>query len=73
MPFVGDGSTVNYANTTSGYAQGVRALYGVGGLGVRVRGPGVVPPPTPVSHIITETGTLTIDTENSEQFITESS
>ena len=70
MPFIGDGSVVDYANTTSGQAQGVRAFYGVGGLHVRVRGLGLPPAP---SHIITETGTLIIDTENSEQFITESS
>ena len=70
MPFIGGATVVNYANTTSGEAQGVRALYGVGGLHVRVRG---IATPIAPSHIITETGTLIINTESSEQFITENS
>ena len=70
MPFIGDGSVADYTNTTSGQAQSVVALNGVGGLHVRVRGDGL---PPAASHIITETGTQIIDTENSEQFITENS
>ena len=68
--FVGDGSVVDYVNTTTGEAQGVRALYGVGGLHVRVNYAGL--PPT-TDHIITETTSQIIDTESSEQFITENS
>ena len=68
--FIGGNNVANYANTTSGEAQYVRALFGLGGNHVRVRG--LSTPPIP-SHIITETTTQIIDTELSEQFITESS
>ena len=68
--FIGDGSVVDYVNTTSGEAQGVRALNGVGGLHVRVRYNGL---PPSVDHIITETTSEIISTESSEEFITETS
>ena len=66
--FIGDGSVVDYVNTTSGEAQGVRAFNGVGGLHVRVRYNGL---PPAISHIITETTSEIISTESSEEFITE--
>jgi hypothetical protein len=31
---IGTAQVINYVNTTSGEAQGVRALFGVGGVGV---------------------------------------
>lgn len=68
--FIGGLAVSDYANITSGQAQGVRALYGMGGLGVRVGRNGL---PPVISHIITETTTEIINTENSQQFITESS
>lgn len=68
--FIGGNEVVNYANTTTGEAQQVRALFGVGGRYTRVRG--TATPPL-ASHIITETTNQIIDTESSEQFITESS
>lgn len=66
--FIGGNSLANYANTTSGEAQYVSAFFGLGGNHVRVRG--IATPPLP-SHIITETTAQIIDTEISEQFITE--
>ena len=66
--FIGGNNVANYANTTSGEAQYTRALFGIGGDHVRVSG--IATPPIP-SHIITETTTQIIDTETSEQFITE--
>ena len=66
--FIGGNNVANYANTTSGEAQHVNAFFGLGGNHVRVRG--IATPPLP-SHIITETTNQIIDTESSEQFITE--
>jgi hypothetical protein len=68
---VGTAQVINYVNTTSGEAQGVRALYGIGGAGVRVAH--TANPPV-ISHIITETTTQIFLTETTnQQFITESS
>lgn len=66
--FIGGNQVANYVNTTSGEAQHVRAFFGVGGLHTRVRG---LSTPPVASHIITETTNQIIDTESSEQFITE--
>ena len=68
---LGTAQVVNYVNTTSAEAQGVRALFGVGGLGVRVAH--TANPPV-IQHIITETTTEIFLTETTNQeFITESS
>lgn len=68
---VGTAQVINYVNTTSAEAQGVRALYGIGGAGVRVAH--TANPPV-ISHIITETTTAILFTETTnQQFITESS
>jgi hypothetical protein len=66
--FIGGNNVANYVNTTSGEAQYVRALFGLGGNHVRVRG---LNAPAFPSHIITETTDQIIDSESSEQFITE--
>lgn len=68
---IGTVDVINYVNTTSGEAQGVRALYGVGGAGVRVAH---TIDPQPIDHIITETTTEILFTETTnKQFITETS
>jgi predicted ThiF/HesA family dinucleotide-utilizing enzyme len=68
---IGTAQVINYVNTTSAEAQGVRAFYGIGGAGVRVAH--TANPPV-ISHIITETGTDIFLTETDDQlFITESS
>jgi len=69
--FVGDSSVVDYVNTTSGEAQGVRAFYGVAGAGVSNNYGGL---PPEIDHIITETTTEILFTETTnKEFITESS
>lgn len=68
---VGTAQVINYVNTTSAEAQGVRALFGIGGAGVRVAH--TANPPV-IDHIITETTTEILLTETTNQeFITESS
>lgn len=67
---VGTAQVINYVNTTSAEAQGVRAFYGVAGNHVVVRHTN---DPLPISHLITETGTNILFTETTDkQFITES-
>jgi hypothetical protein len=68
---VGTAQVINYVNTTSSEAQGVRALFGIGGAGIVAEH--TANPPV-ISHIITETTTQILFTETtSEQLITESS
>ena len=68
---IGTAQVIDYVNTTSGAAQGVRALYGVGGAGIRVAHGSS---PTPIDHIITETTTAILFTETtSKELITETS
>jgi hypothetical protein len=66
MP-IGSSGVTDYANTTSGDASGVTALYGVGGAGV-VESGGT--PPVITNYILTENSDPII-TESGNNLITE--
>jgi hypothetical protein len=65
---VGSGGVVDFVYTTTGIAEGVIALNGVGGLGVVDRS---TPTPPLTFYLITEQDDNFISTESGDQLITQ--